>query len=159
VAPRGHPVTGHLLDYGREQYLPDKLRDLVLQRDHCRAPGCTTRATSRLQMDHAIRFPDGTTSTTNCGGLCTKHHQVKTARLADLTGTAADGSATWLTTWGQRIEVPPRPFLHDPADHASPPDASPADPSPPDPSPPNPPPSERPGPPPHADDLPEHPPF
>ncbi len=111
------PVDGHLLDYGREQYLPEKLRDYVLARDLCQVPGCTTRAASRLQMDHAIPFPDGNTSATNCGGLCVNHHQHKTARLADLHDTAADGSGTWTTAWGQRITIRPRPFLHDPADH------------------------------------------
>jgi hypothetical protein len=156
------PVTGHLLDYGREQYLPDKLRDYILQRDRCRAPGCTTRAVSRLQMDHAIPFPDGDTSAANCGGLCTKHHQLKTARLADLTESAADGSATWLTQWGQRIEIPPRPFLHDPADHTgSPrPHVMPPAPSPLDHAPPNLPFTPRPGSPPHAHHhRPDHPPF
>jgi hypothetical protein len=113
------PVTGHLLDYGREQYLPDRLRDYVLARDHCRAPGCTTRAAARLQMDHAIPFPDGATSAANVGGLCVKHHQLKTERLAHLLDTDADGSATWLTAWGTRVEIPSRPFLHDPADHRS----------------------------------------
>jgi len=110
------PVDGHLLDYGREQYLPEKLRDYVLARDLCQVPGCTTRAASRLQMDHAIPFPDGDTSAANCGGLCVNHHQQKTARLADLTDTDNDGSGIWITAWGQRITIPPRPFLHDPAD-------------------------------------------
>ena len=121
------PVDGHLLDYGREQYLPAKLRDYVLQRDHCRAPGCTTRAPSRLEMDHAIPFPDGETSAENTGGLCRTHHQMKTERLADVIDSRADGSATWLTGWGQRITIPPRPFLHDPTDRstASPPPTEP----------------------------------
>jgi hypothetical protein len=111
------PVTGHLLDYGRERYLPEKLRDYVLGRDLCRVPGCTARGTTRLQMDHAVPFPDGATSASNCGGLCTAHHQQKTARLADLHDSQPDGSGTWITQWGQRITIPPRPFLHDPADH------------------------------------------
>ncbi|HET7902111.1 MAG TPA: HNH endonuclease signature motif containing protein, partial [Candidatus Nanopelagicales bacterium] len=110
------PVTGHLLDYGREQYLPDKLRDYILARDHCRAPGCTVRALSRLEMDHAIPFPQGPTSAANTGGLCRSHHQHKTAGLVDIEDSAADGSATWVTGWGQRITLAPRPFLHDPAD-------------------------------------------
>ena len=138
------PVTGHLLDYGTEQYLPAKLRDLVLARDLCRAPGCTRRAASRLEMDHAVPFPDGDTSAANCGGLCVHHHQLKTARLADLEDSASDGSAVWVTGFGQRIRIEPRPFLHDPADVAAmdgpPPDPrdlpdpppSPSDPSPPD---------------------------
>jgi hypothetical protein len=126
------PVTGHLLDYGREQYLPGRLRDFVLARDLCRVPGCTARGTSRLQMDHALPFPDGSTSTANCGGLCTKHHQQKTARLADLHDSDEDGSGTWITAWGQRITIPPRPFLHDPADQQPPTGPPPAHDHPPD---------------------------
>jgi hypothetical protein len=111
------PVTGHLLDYGAVQYLPEKLRDYILARDRCRVPGCTTRAASRLEMDHAVPFPDGGTSATNCGGLCRKHHQLKTEGRADVRDSEADGSATWVTAWGQRIRIDPRPFLHDPVDH------------------------------------------
>jgi hypothetical protein len=112
------PVTGHLLDYGREQYLPDRLRDYVLARDLCRAPGCTTRASSRLEMDHASPYPQGPSSAANCGGLCRAHHQLKTSGLAHVESSAADGSGIWATRWGQRVTIAPRPFLHDPADHA-----------------------------------------
>ncbi|MFN8147066.1 MAG: DUF222 domain-containing protein [Candidatus Nanopelagicales bacterium] len=111
------PVTGHLLDYGREQYLPARWREHVIHRDGCRAPGCTVQAESRLQADHPQPFPQGPTSAANGGGLCIKHHQLKTSRYAAIEDSAADGSATWITAWRQRITVPPRPFLHDPADH------------------------------------------
>ncbi|HET7901763.1 MAG TPA: hypothetical protein VFL59_11300, partial [Candidatus Nanopelagicales bacterium] len=50
--------------------------------------------------------------------------QQKTAGLVDIEDSAADGSATWTTGWGQRITIAPRPFLHDPADRP-PPDALP----------------------------------
>ena len=110
------PVTGHLLDYGTEQYLPERLRDFVLARDLCRVPGCAARAQSRLEIDHARPFPEGATSAANCGGLCRRHHQLKTERLADVVGSRSDGSATWVTAWGQAVRIPPRPFLHDPAD-------------------------------------------
>jgi hypothetical protein len=123
------PVTGHLLDHGREQYLPEKLRDHILARDHCRAPGCTTRAASRLEMDHATPYPQGGTSAANCGGLCRHHHQLKTAGHTDIEASKADGSATWTTHWGQRVRIEPRPFLHDPRDH--PPDPPPTAPPPP----------------------------
>jgi hypothetical protein len=109
------PVTGHLLDVGTKTYLPGPLRQYVLARDGgCRAPGCTTRAASRLQMDHAVPFPEGPSSAANCGGMCTPCHQVKTAGYATITGSAADGSCTWTTSFGQRVFVPPRPFLDDP---------------------------------------------
>ena len=106
------PVTGHLLDYGSRTYLPQPLRDYVGARDGtCRAPGCTTSAASRMQMDHAVPFPTGGSDPTNAHMLCTTCHQLKTAGLADLNGLNADGSATWVTAWGQSVWIPPRSFL------------------------------------------------
>ena len=97
------PVDGHLLDHGTRQYLPDTLRRFVLARDGgCIAPDCTTRSPRRLQLDHVI---------------C---HQLKTAGHITVTDTHADGSRTWTTASGQTVHIPPRPFLHDPADDPPP---------------------------------------
>jgi hypothetical protein len=116
-----HPLTGHLLDYGRTTYLPAPLRTYVLARDGgCRAPGCTIRDPRRLQMDHVIPFPDGPSDPANTGCLCLPHHQTKTAGLARIDNSNADGSADWITTAGRRTHIPARPFLHDPADHPPP---------------------------------------
>ncbi len=50
------PVTGVLLDYGTEQYLPETLRRYVKARDGvCGTPICSR--TNRLEMDHAEPFP------------------------------------------------------------------------------------------------------
>jgi hypothetical protein len=115
------PLTGHLLDYGRMTYLPAPLRTFVLARDGgCRAPGCIVRDPRRLQMDHVIPFPDGPSDPANTGCLCLPHHQTKTAGLARIENSNADGSADWITTAGQRIHIPARPFLHDPTDHPPP---------------------------------------
>jgi hypothetical protein len=112
------PVDGHLLDYGRTVYLPDTLRRYVLARDGtCRTPICSHRGRSRMEMDHARPFPDGSSSAANCGALHTTCHQLKTAGLLDLTDTAADGSATWRTAWGQVIHIPAPAYLDDPRDH------------------------------------------
>jgi hypothetical protein len=120
------PVDGHLLDYGTTTYLPEKLRRFVLARDGgCRNPNCTTRAASRLQLDHAQEYPTGPSDAGNCGALCTTCHQLKTARLADITGSKADGSCDWTTAWGQTLHVPPRSVL--PID----PDPPPVEPAPP----------------------------
>ncbi len=106
------PVTGASLDYGTLTYLPAPLRAYVLDRDGgCRAPGCTTRAPSRLQMDHAQEWPHGPSSATNCGTLCTRCHQLKTAGATDITDRHHDGSFTWTTLWGQTIHVPARRYL------------------------------------------------
>jgi hypothetical protein len=127
------PVDGHLLDYGRTRYLPERLRRFVLARDAgCRTPGCTTRAASRLQLDHAQEFPHGPSSTANCGALCTTCHQLKTARYADITDSNADGSCTWTTAWGQTLHIPPRSVL--PTD-PDPPPSEPEPSTPPDPPP------------------------
>ncbi len=106
------PVTGHLIDFGRKQYLPDALRRFVLARDAgCRTPYCTVHAESRLQLDHAEEWPDGPSDTANCGTHCTTCHQLKTAGYADITDSQSDGSYTWRTAWGQVIHVPPHPVL------------------------------------------------
>ena len=106
------PVEGHLLDYGRATYLPARLRTFVLARDGgCRTPMCTTAASKRLQMDHAIEFPDGASDSDNCGGLCPIDHQLKTHGYADITESRSDGSCTWTTLWGQVVHVPPRRVL------------------------------------------------
>jgi hypothetical protein len=115
------PVDGHLLDYGDQTYLPAPLRTYVLARDGgCRAPGCTSRDPRKLQMDHAIPFPDGPSDTANTGGACLADHQLKTGGHARIENSASDGSCDWVTAWGQRIHIPARPFLHDPADHPDP---------------------------------------
>jgi len=127
------PVDGHLLDYGRTTYLPEKLRRFVLARDGvCRAPGCTTKAVSRLQMDHVHEFPEGPSTAENCGAVCTTCHQMKTTGFTDITDSHADGSCTWITAWGQSIHVPPRSVLPIEPD---PPPVEPAPPTPEDPPP------------------------
>jgi hypothetical protein len=112
------PVTGHLLDYGRTTYLPAPLRTFTRERDRgCRAPGCHSSSPGTTQMDHAIPFPEGPSDTANTGGLCLPMHQLKTSGYLHIENSAADGSCDWVTTWGLRVHIPARPFLHDPADH------------------------------------------
>jgi hypothetical protein len=128
------PVDGHLLDYGRATYLPDKLRRFALTRDGgCRTPYCTTRAESRIQMDHAEEFPQGPSDAQNCGAHCITCHQLKTDGYADITHSHADGSCTWTTAWGQTIHVPPRSVL--PVDPDPPPPVDPEPPTPDEPPP------------------------
>jgi len=106
------PVDGHLLDYGTLTYLPGALNRHVTARDHrCRA--CGSRR--NLQMDHAVPFPAGESSTGNCGLLCLDCHQRKTRGLLRIVESAPDGSATFVTHWGQAFRVRPRPYLPDTA--------------------------------------------
>jgi hypothetical protein len=105
------PVDGHLLDYGRRTYLPETLRTFVAERDRtCRNPWCDQPA-HRAEMDHATEFPDGPSDTTNTGPLCTDCHTIKTAGGAFLDDSAADGSGTWRTAWGQRVRIHPTRYL------------------------------------------------
>ena len=107
------PVDGHLLDYGRRTYLPERLRRFVAERDRtCRNPWCEQPA-RRCEMDHAESFPEGPSSTSNAGALCGDCHRIKTERGAFLDDSAADGSATWRTAWGQRIPIAPTRYLDD----------------------------------------------
>jgi hypothetical protein len=80
-------------------------------------------------MEHSTPFPDGPSNTTNCRIWCTTDHQLKTDGYLDVTNLHPDGSATWLTKFGQRIEIPPRPFLDtpDPPEQPPPADTSPKD--------------------------------
>jgi hypothetical protein len=122
------PVTGVALDYGREQYLPAPLRDYVLHRDGgCRIPGCGCRTISQLQMDHALKFPLGPSTPANTGGISPRCHQIKTAGFFDLVDGHPDGSVTLVTMLGQRIRIPPRPFMgwHPPPPHDTQPDTPP----------------------------------
>lgn len=113
------PVSGHLLDYGTEQYLPDRLRRFVLARDGgCTTPTCTNRSADRMQMDHVIPFPEGSSSAVNGDGKCIRCHVLKTLGLLRTSDHKADGSAVLTSAWGQRFVIPPRPFLHDPAERA-----------------------------------------
>ena len=125
------PLTGHLLDYGRTTYLPAPLRTYVLARDRgCRAPGCSARDERRLQLDHAEPFPSGPSDPANTGCLCLPHHQSKTDGRASIESSATDGSCDWISAWGQRVHIPARPFLHDPADSPAEPQPDPPDPPP-----------------------------
>jgi hypothetical protein len=105
------PVEGHLLDYGRRSYLPDRLRTFVAERDQtCRNPWCDQPA-HRGQLDHATAYPHGPSDTANTGTLCTDCHTIKTTRGAYLDDSAPDGSAVWRTAWGQTVPIAPTRYL------------------------------------------------
>jgi hypothetical protein len=124
------PVAGHLLDFGRESYLPRPLRDYVLHRDgRCRIPGCPGARIDEMQMDHATRFPDGASTPANTGAISTRCHQIKTAGHIDLVDGRPDGSVTLVTLLRQRVHIPARPFMGWDPDDVPPPSAVPPDPS------------------------------
>ena len=105
------PVTGNLLDYGRETYLPpQQLVDFLTARDRtCRFPSCSQPARV-TDIDHAQPWEEGgTTSASNLGLLCRRHHRMKTHDGWKLT-SYEDGSCLWITPAGKEVFVPSRPI-------------------------------------------------
>lgn len=105
------PLTGNLLDYGRETYIPPQpLVDFLTARDRiCRFPGCSQP--SRISdIDHAIPWEEGgRTAPGNLGLLCRRHHRMKTHNGWNLI-SHEDGSCTWTSPAGKEIFVPSRPI-------------------------------------------------
>jgi hypothetical protein len=105
------PVTGNLLDYGRETYLPpQQLIDFLTARDRtCRFPSCSQPARV-TDIDHAQPWEEGgRTSASNLGLLCRRHHRMKTHDGWKLT-SYEDGSCLWITPAGKELFVPSRPI-------------------------------------------------
>jgi hypothetical protein len=105
------PLSGNLLDYGRETYLPpQQLVDFLTARDRtCRFPSCSQPARV-TDIDHAQPWEEGgTTSASNLGLLCRRHHRMKTHDGWKLT-SYKDGSCLWITPAGKEIFVPSRPI-------------------------------------------------
>jgi hypothetical protein len=106
------PLTGRLLDYGRRTYeVPQALREFIVARDRvCRFPGCRRNA-ARSQVDHVIAWDDGgSTSPSNLGALCVRHHQLKTLGGWDITSSDVDGSCVWRSPHGRQYEHSPPTF-------------------------------------------------
>lgn len=103
------PLTGNLLDYGRESYLPPQaLKDFLIARDRrCRFPGCR-RSAHLSDLDHAKSWElGGETSPTNLGALCRRHHRLKTHAGWKIE-SFSDGSCTWTSPAGKAFFTPAR---------------------------------------------------
>lgn len=104
------PVTGNLLDLGRESYIPDQaLRDFLIARDRtCRFPGCR-RSAILSDLDHAQSWDSGgSTNIENLGALCRRHHKLKTHHGWSVE-SFADGSCIWRSPHGKEFFSPARP--------------------------------------------------
>jgi hypothetical protein len=104
------PMTGNLLDFGREHYEPPQaLKDFLIARDRtCRFPGCR-RAAILSDLDHAQSWDSGgKTSAENLGALCRRHHKLKT-HYGWKVESFADGSCTWRSPAGKEYFTPARP--------------------------------------------------
>ena len=105
------PLTGNLLDFGRESYLPPQaLRDFLVARDRrCRFPGCR-RSAHLSDLDHAQSWESGgETSLQNLGALCRRHHRLKTHGGWKIE-SFSDGSCTWTSPAGKSFFTPARPI-------------------------------------------------
>lgn len=105
------PLTGNLLDYGRESYKPPQaLIDFLMARDRtCRFPGCRQSA-KRSDIDHAQAWDEGgKTDTSNLGVLCRRHHRLKTHGGWALK-SFEDGSCEWISPAGKKYFVAARPI-------------------------------------------------
>ena len=74
-----HPVTGAVLDVGRDTFaISTRLRTWLRFRDGtCRFPGCNTSA-ARSDVDHTVdRAFGGPTAPDNLAHLCPQHHKLK----------------------------------------------------------------------------------
>lgn len=104
------PISGSLLDLGRETYEPPQaLRDFLLARDRiCRFPGCR-RPGHQTDIDHSQSWESGgETNPGNLGLLCRRHHRLKTHGGWKLE-SHGDGSCTWTSPNGKVHLVPARP--------------------------------------------------
>ena len=112
------PLSGTLLDRGTTVYRPPpRLRGHVVTRDGtCTYPTCTVPAVLS-QVDHTIAFgragPDaapGTTSASNTGAACARHHHAKT-HLGWSLEQPAPGRLTWTSPTGISYDRAPPPLV------------------------------------------------
>jgi hypothetical protein len=104
------PITGNLLDYGRDTYEPPQtLVDFLMARDRiCRFPGCRQPGRT-ADIDHAQPWEKGgETSAQNMGLLCRRHHRMKTVGGWHLE-SFADGSCRWTSPKGKIFTIQARP--------------------------------------------------
>jgi hypothetical protein len=103
------PITGNLLDFGRESYEPPQaLKDFLIARDRtCRFPGCR-RSALLSDLDHAQSWESGgSTSLENLGALCRRHHRMKTHGGWSVE-SFSDGSCLWKSPAGKEFFSPAR---------------------------------------------------
>lgn len=99
--------TGATVETSDVTYRPGaRLRRFVVTRDqHCRFPGCIRPA--RLDdVDHVVRWPDGTTTAANLQCLCRHHHRAKHEGGWAVSMTA-QGVCTWTSPSGRRYITRP----------------------------------------------------
>jgi hypothetical protein len=115
------PLTGALVDQGARRYVAGhELVAWLRARDQrCRFPGCSRRARG-CDVDHAVDFADGgSTTLANTGLLCRRHHNLKTHAGWTIEESDRDGSCTFVSPKGHR-------YVHEPVELLPPPAPPPA---------------------------------
>ncbi len=121
------PLTGALVDYGRNTYTASSLlrkwREAADQ--HCTQPGCL-RPAARCDVDHTVDYADGgRTTRANTKLRCRRHHNGKTLGGWRIEDPHPDGSCTVISPAGRRYRhQPPRLMPETPPPRPQPPIAS-----------------------------------
>ena len=104
---RADALTGVTVARGPAIYRPNAaLAQRVRDRDRtCRFPGCGVAA-RRCDLDHVVRFPDGSTSECNLVCLCRTHHGFKHHAGWTLT-MDTDGTCRWTAPTGRSYVTRP----------------------------------------------------
>lgn len=105
------PLTGDLLDAGRDRYRPSRaLRDFVsIRHPRCTLPGCT-RSARHAQLDHITPWPDGATTRDNLHPVCQRDHNRKTLEGWSVS-REPDGRIAWRSPHGLHAAADPPPWL------------------------------------------------
>lgn len=113
------PITGALIDRGAKTYAasPSLTQWLVARDRTCRFPGCVRRA-ARCDVDHAVDFADGGSTTIgNAGMLCRRHHNLKTHSGWQISDSGPDGYCTFTSPAGRAYRHAPVELIPTPAPH------------------------------------------
>jgi hypothetical protein len=104
---RADALTGVTVARDPATYRPNAaLAQRIRDRDRtCRFPGCGVAA-RRCDLDHVVRFPDGSTTECNLVCLCRTHHGFKHHAGWTLTMDAA-GTCTWTSPTGRSYVTRP----------------------------------------------------
>lgn len=109
------PITGDLLDLGRQRYRPGRaLRDFVVARHpRCSLPGCT-RGARHAQLDHIVPWPGGETTRDNLHPVCQRDHNRKTLEGWSVS-REPDGRIAWRSPHGLTAVEESPPWFEPPA--------------------------------------------
>ncbi len=121
--------TGVLVETSNPRYVvPDSMREFVGARDGtCRMWACNRRVLGgrpegNADLDHALPYPEGTSSPSNLSGLCRHHHRLKHSARWTYT-LHPDGRTEWISPSGVSADTFPTMWVHaeDEGEESSPP--------------------------------------